>query len=145
MDNLHQSITRRIDEINPIATYAAASANSRSATETATNDVSSASVNKSVACSSSNSPTHERKKCNEIQQTSNDNNLIDDSNDHLVMNSANKTHCCLAPMTTISPTVSSTAVATLSTTGRHFKQQQSLSAQKAMFHYIFLSSLRSGT
>uniref|UniRef100_A0A1A9UJQ2 Uncharacterized protein n=1 Tax=Glossina austeni TaxID=7395 RepID=A0A1A9UJQ2_GLOAU len=115
LDNLHQSISRRIDDINPIAAYAAASANSR-ATETATNDVSSASVNKSVACSSSNSPPHERKKCNEIQQTNNENNLIDDSNDHLDMNSANKTHCCLAPMTTISPTVSSTAVATLSTT-----------------------------
>ncbi|KNC31590.1 hypothetical protein FF38_12807, partial [Lucilia cuprina] len=135
LENLHQTLNRHIDNVNPISASSYSSSSATLSSNT-TSDVSpaSAAANKNI-CSTTdsqqqqhnnNNSVQEKKKCIDLQtsnsnnNTTNGHNLIDpttsnnnNNNDELNLNgSLQKTHCCMTPIS-ISSSVSSSAVTAL--------------------------------
>ncbi|XP_046805826.1 ETV5-related protein Ets96B [Lucilia cuprina] len=135
LENLHQTLNRHIDNVNPISASSYSSSSATLSSNT-TSDVSpaSAAANKNI-CSTTdsqqqqhnnnNNSVQEKKKCIDLQtsnsnnNTTNGHNLIDpttsnnNNNNELNLNgSLQKTHCCMTPIS-ISSSVSSSAVTAL--------------------------------
>ncbi|XP_061395646.1 ETV5-related protein Ets96B [Musca vetustissima] len=131
LESLHSNRHHHIDNINPINNNPYSSSpptNHHSAIATTQSDVSTASAavtattgHKSSHCTGSqgrggNSPTnHEKKKCIELQSGGGNSSHHNNNNHNLLDTTADidKGHCCMAtPLTSISSSVSSTAVVT---------------------------------
>ncbi|XP_065360022.1 ETV5-related protein Ets96B [Calliphora vicina] len=135
LENLHQSLNRHIDNVNPItASYSSSATTLSSNTTSDVSAASAATANKNICSTTDSHQQHnssqEKKKCIDLQTSNNNNNnnntnslnLMDpttnnnSNNDELHLNgNLQKTHCCMPPIS-ISSSVSSSAVTALQST-----------------------------